>query len=78
MLLDPEHQIVVVKEFANADKAKIYYETLLSQKDATVNVKDADYKIFYISKNNFNQFFKDKDTATYIDYFNDMYGGTKK
>ncbi|MBK9458495.1 MAG: hypothetical protein IPN94_03435 [Sphingobacteriales bacterium] len=32
MLLDPQHQIITIKEFANADKAKLYYETLLSQK----------------------------------------------
>jgi hypothetical protein len=78
MLLDPQHQIITIKEFANADKAKLYYETLLSQKDAAINVTDVSYKVFYISKTNFNQYFKDKDTAAYFEYFTDVYSGSKK
>ena len=72
MLLNPEKQILLVKEFDTADKANIYYQTLTERQNEVINV-DSPYQVFMISKTNFTQYFKDKDTAAYLEFFNSNY-----
>jgi hypothetical protein len=78
MLLDPQHQIILVKEFNNADKAKVYYNALVAQRATVLNLTEKEAPIFYISKTNFNQYFKDKDTNAYLEYFGEAYLGIQK
>lgn len=78
MLLDPQHQIILVKEFNNADKAKVYYNALVAQRTSILNLTEKEAPIFYISKTNFNQYFKDKDTNAYLEYFGETYLGIQK
>jgi tetratricopeptide (TPR) repeat protein len=71
MLLDPEHQIVLIKEFANSTKAQFYYNAVLPQSDVISG--GISINIFMISKTNFSNFFKDKDVAAYLQFFTENY-----
>lgn len=71
MLLDPEHQIVLVKEFTNSSKALFYYNAISPQAGNIGN--GVGMKIMVMSKPNFSQFFKDKDVAAYEQFFGENY-----
>lgn len=71
MLLDPEHQIVLIKEFPNSTKALFYNDAITPQAGTLGN--GMGLKILVISKTNFSQFFKDKDVAAYEQFFSENY-----
>ncbi|MCC7224256.1 MAG: hypothetical protein IT273_11075, partial [Chitinophagales bacterium] len=71
MLLDPEHQIVLIKEFSNSTKALFYNDAITPQAGTLGN--GMGLKILVISKTNFSQFFKDKDVAAYEQFFGENY-----
>ena len=73
MLLDPENQIVLVKDFPNAEKAKIYFKTLKEQENDVFKGLDVPFKTFIISKSNFSQYFKDKKADVYYEFFLENY-----
>ncbi|MFK7907576.1 MAG: tetratricopeptide repeat protein [Chitinophagales bacterium] len=69
MLLDPTHQVVLVKQFENADKAMIYYKTIKNKEVEVMQGADVGYQIFVMSKSNFTQYFKQKDANAYMEFF---------
>ncbi|MGB1207330.1 MAG: tetratricopeptide repeat protein [Chitinophagales bacterium] len=73
MLLDPKNQIVLVKDFSNAEKAKIYFKTLKEQELDVFKGLDVPFKTFIISKSNFSQYFKDKKADVYYEFFLENY-----
>ena len=73
MLLDPKNQIVLVKDFKNAEKAKIYFKTLKEQESDIFKGLDVPFKTFIISKSNFSQYFKDKKADVYYEFFLENY-----
>ncbi|MGB0930165.1 MAG: tetratricopeptide repeat protein [Chitinophagales bacterium] len=73
MLLDPENQVVLVKQFENADKAMIYYKTAKDKEVEVMQGADVGYQIFVISKSNFTQYFKNKDANAYMEFFMGSY-----
>lgn len=73
MLLDPENQIVLVKDFKDAQKALVYYKALQKNEVAVFQGLDTTYKYFVISKPNFMQYFKEKDADSYYSFFQEYY-----
>ncbi|MEZ4883134.1 MAG: tetratricopeptide repeat protein [Chitinophagales bacterium] len=73
MLLDPEHQVVLIKQFDNADKAMIYYKTVKNKEVEVMQGADVGYQFFVISKSNFTQYFKQKDANAYMEFFMSKY-----
>jgi len=73
MLLNPENQIILVKSFANADKALVYYKTLKENESKVYSELDTGHKIFLISKSNFSKYFKNKNSDEYFDFFLENY-----
>lgn len=73
MLLDPQNQIVLIKDFPNADKAMIYYRTFQQNEGSVLSNLDVGYKYFIISKRNFTTYFKQKDATTYFQFFLENY-----
>ncbi len=69
MLLDPKNQIVLVKQFNNAAKAQVYYKTLQQNESEIFKGLGTTVKYFTISKSNFTQYFKAKDSAAYYEFF---------
>lgn len=69
MLLDPQTQVVLVKEFNDAEKAMNYFRTLQQNESTVFQGLDVAYKFFIISKPNFTEYFKQKDTDAYYDFF---------
>ena len=73
LLLGKENSIILVKSFANVEKAMIYY---YAAKDNNTVFKDLQKEIFtpmVISKSNYVQFFKVKDVAGYEVFFEENY-----
>lgn len=73
MLLDPEHQVVLIKQFDNADKAMIYYKAAKNKEVEVMQGADIGYELFVISKSNFTQYFKQKDANAYMEFFRGSY-----
>lgn len=73
MLLDPENQVVLIKQFENADKAMIYYKAAKNKEVEVMQGADVGYQLFVISKSNFTQYFKNKDANAYMEFFMDSY-----
>ncbi len=69
MLLDKDNQIVIVKDFKNAEKGMAYYNKVTASKDKLLKDLDVTYQYFVISKLNFSQFFKEKDADSYYNFF---------
>lgn len=73
MLLDAEKQILIIKDFANAGKAMKYLTGIKDQEMKLFAGLDVSYKYFVISKNNFSEYFKQKDTDAYYQFFIENY-----
>jgi len=74
MLLTPKDQIVLVKNFLNADKAMEYYRKVDADKDTLFKkLGGVEYSFFVVSKTNFTTFFKNKDLDSYMEYFEAEY-----
>lgn len=69
MLLDPQTQVVLIKEFNDAGKAMTYYRALQQNESTVFQGLDVAFKFFVISKPNFTEYFKNKDTNAYYDFF---------
>ncbi len=69
MLLDPENQVVLVKQFDSADKAMIYYKTAKNKEVEVMQGMNVGYQMFVMSKSNFTQYFKQKDANAYMEFF---------
>ena len=73
MLLDPEHQVVLIKQFPDAQKAMIFYKSVKNKEVEVMEGADVGYQIFVISKSNFTQYFKQKDANAYMEFFLENY-----
>lgn len=74
MLLDQKNQLVVVKTFSNGTSALDYYNSLKkNERQYFSGVKGSEFYFFPISKTNFTTYFKDKDPAAYMGFFEAEY-----
>lgn len=72
-LLNTETQLVLVKSFANADKAKTYYNSMRYNSQLFENFSEEDYRVFYISDNNYGLFYREKNLPGYMQFFTQNY-----
>jgi tetratricopeptide (TPR) repeat protein len=70
--LDPARDILVVKQFKNAEKAKEYFQLTII--NAVLNdIRNLVPSHFVISTDNFETFLKNKDEGKYLKFFNENY-----
>lgn len=69
MLLDPNHQLVLVKPFTTRTLALDYYNLVKSNTKVFNDLQPGGYQVFAISTENFAILFKDKDVAAYKLFF---------
>lgn len=73
MMLDPQNQIILVKDFKNAAAATTYFKSFRAKQFDIFEGLDVEFKFFVISKSNFTHYFKDKDVEKYLKFFRDNY-----
>lgn len=73
VLLDMLNQVVVVKSFAGAAKAKDYHDLINQDSKVFKDIPPADYKVFPISADNYTVFYKLKNVTEYEKFFVDNY-----
>ncbi len=73
IFLDMEHQMILVSNFNNAKRAMDYYKTLQNQRilDGVTSGMDVEY--FVISTDNFQTFYREKETGPYLEFFKENY-----
>ncbi len=65
--------LIAVEKFKNKDEAMEYYNAILKEEGIMGTVKREDYSFVAISRNNYNQFLKDKAIADYLSFFRANY-----
>lgn len=65
--------LIAVEKFKNKDEAMEYYNVVLKEDGIMGTVKREDYSLVLISRNNYNQFLKDKAIADYLGFFRANY-----
>ncbi|MCD4747068.1 MAG: tetratricopeptide repeat protein [Bacteroidales bacterium] len=73
LMLDNDRQIITVGNFKNAEKAYIYYTTILKNQYVFSGLSEEDYLGFAISLDNYPIFYKDKDVDRYMKFFEIKY-----
>ncbi|MBI4930781.1 MAG: tetratricopeptide repeat protein [Bacteroidetes bacterium] len=72
-LMDMEHQIVSVKTFSTAGKAKDYFDLINQDSKVFKDISPEDYQIFPISSDNYVVFYQLKNINEYRKFFSDNY-----
>ncbi len=73
MLLNNNAEIILVKEFPNADKAQSYYNEIRYNKKIFDALPKEKYEVFSISPFNYGVFFREKDVSAYMSFFTKNY-----
>lgn len=73
VILNNDLQMILLKSFDNADKAKKYYNSIRYNKSVFSGWAEEDYDVFYISKRNYGVFFRQKDIVNYMTFFTQRY-----
>lgn len=68
-VIDPAHQVITVKKFANKTAAMSYYNLLKSKPEIFMHLQPGSFQAMVISTENFTLFFKDKNVAAYKTFF---------
>jgi outer membrane protein assembly factor BamD (BamD/ComL family) len=71
--VDPVNQLIVIREFPNANKATEYLNTLSGTADVTDFIKYDKMDLLLISARNFNKIMKEKNTEEYFKYYKKVY-----
>ena len=72
-LIDRNHQIILIKEFARQDKGMEYFEIFTTNREALIDINSSGYTMFLISSENYVELFKSKDTEGYLAFFEEFY-----
>jgi len=73
VLMDMEHQIVSIKHFPVAAKAKDYYDLINQDSKVFKDIPPEEYQIFPISTDNFSIFYQEKKPDEYKKFFTENY-----
>lgn len=73
VLLNNDAELVLVKKFKNASKAKAYYNSMRYNEDVFKDIDKEEYEVFYISEHNYGVFFREKDINAYMSFFTQKY-----
>ncbi len=68
-----ESQVITVKSFLGTQKATGYYNDLKENKTVFKGLNAADYKIFFISSENYSVLYKEKKLDDYLKFFTENY-----
>jgi tetratricopeptide (TPR) repeat protein len=71
--INQDNQIVIVRRFANAERAMSYYTNFIDDDVQLKKVNDEKFTIFLISSKNFTKLFKSKDIEGYNLFFQENY-----
>lgn len=71
--LNNELQLILIKAFDNAEKAKTYYNTIRYNKSVIGGMAEEDFNMFYVTKRNYGVFFRQKDITNYMTFFTQHY-----
>jgi hypothetical protein len=72
-LIDRNHQIILIKEFARQDKGMEYFEIFTTNREDLIDINSSGYTMFLISNENYVELFKSKDTEGYLAFFEEFY-----
>ena len=73
-MMDPDHQIFLVKTFPTSGKAKDYYDLINQDSIVFKGMTPQDYQLLPISEDNFSVFYsKEKKIDEYRNFFLDNY-----
>lgn len=72
-VLDNDTELILLKKYDNAEKAKLYYNTFRYNTEVFVGLEKEDYDVFYISERNYGVFFRQRDLANYMAFFTSRY-----
>ena len=73
MMLDPQHQVLMLSMFETKEKAMSYYDLFLSDKVKLTGINDQGYPTFAISQGNYQRFYTNKDLEGYTTFFAENY-----
>jgi hypothetical protein len=73
LFLDQNTQMITIRTFAKTDKAKTYYNAIKDDPGIRGIIGEVTYHQFLISLENFNIFYKEKNTEAYLHFFNKYY-----
>ena len=73
LLMGLDRHLLMIKSFENSLESMQYYD-LLTKENPIINfLRKSKYKIMSISHDNFPEFYKNKDTEGYYDFFTNNY-----
>ena len=75
MLLNNNAQIILVKQFPNAEKAQNFYNEIRYNKKNFDALPKEKYEVFSITPFNYGVFFREKDVNAYMSFFTKNYLG---
>ncbi|MBI3502047.1 MAG: hypothetical protein HY063_09650, partial [Bacteroidetes bacterium] len=78
VLLDMERQVIVVKSFPLAGKAKDYYDLVNQDAKVFKDISPEEYNVFPISADNYIVFYKEKNSSGYEKFFIENYKNKKE
>jgi hypothetical protein len=73
MMMGLDQHLLMIKIFTTAEDVMLYNQLLKSNNTITNELNKSDYKILAISMENFKEFYKNKDTEGYCNFFNKNY-----
>jgi len=73
VMMDVETQVVYVKSFSVASKAKDYFDIINQDSKVFMDILISEYKVFPISSENFTVLYKEKKMDEYQIFFTDNY-----
>lgn len=69
ILLDPSNQLIIIKPLTGNDAAVDYFKSFKLNQDNLKDLNQKEYEYFFISKENFALFYKNKDLKGYVNFF---------
>ena len=73
LLLGIDQHVLMIKSFENIKKSMDYYELFIEEGSVMEVLNKSEYKIMSISFENFQEFYKNKDTQGYNNFFTKNY-----
>ena len=73
VVFDSQLQMISIKSFSNKDDGMVYLQNITQYPDFMEKVVKKSYDRFLISTENFAYFYKEKNVATYLAFYNDNY-----
>ena len=73
LLLGLDQHLILIKTFQDGQESMEYYQTLTKSTSIKEFLKNSQHKIMPISFENFKEFYRNKDTEGYFNFFKQKY-----